>query len=410
MSKRKPEDYYIIEDEGPEFLEKPKRKPKPKPRRRLPRWALATTILVAVFLAGGLVFLLFIPVGSNSYSTVMAVTEQLMPTVVPPVATVAPAVPRAANAPLATVIARRVTSAALSPDLRNLAVTYYDEGRNQLELRRLRVDGNLSSEVVSLQDTGAAVNRVAFSPDSSLLAGTSDTNTDDMLTLWNVVDGQMRAVIQGHLIAFCTACSRAVTATYDGTVYLWSLPDFAKVGELHTPDTGNVFSLAMTSDGRSIALGTWNNATSQTAVAVFDTQLGDTPRLYPMGDTGLVPVAFNPQGDHLAIGTGGTIVLLTLADGTMTTWANGNGRIFSLAFSPDGSDLAVAGGDSGAGVVGLVNVWDVQTRQIVGRLVGHEHDVYSVAYTGRYLLTASGDGSVRLWSAQSFEQLSNLRV
>ncbi|HKI16454.1 MAG TPA: protein kinase, partial [Isosphaeraceae bacterium] len=70
-------------------------------------------------------------------------------------------------------------------------------------------------------------------------------------------------------------------------------------------------------------------------------------------------------------------------------------QVNSVAFSPDGKQLASASDDK------TVKVWDAATRRVVRTLKGHTHKVLSVAFSpdGNRLATAGLDQTVKVWDA-----------
>ena len=79
--------------------------------------------------------------------------------------------------------------------------------------------------------------------------------------------------------------------------------------------------------------------------------------------------------------------------------------VISVAFSPDGSRLASAGGSSDC----TVRLWDVKSANLLRTLTGHASVVYSVAFSpdGSKLASAGGvyDETVRLWNTVTGENL-----
>jgi WD40 repeat protein len=82
------------------------------------------------------------------------------------------------------------------------------------------------------------------------------------------------------------------------------------------------------------------------------------------------------------------------------------GEVHAARFHPDGTRIAVAGGD------GTIRLFDPHTREELVQLSGHEAYVFDVAWSpdGGTLVSASGDGSLRLWHTVSVRQRNARRA
>lgn len=79
-------------------------------------------------------------------------------------------------------------------------------------------------------------------------------------------------------------------------------------------------------------------------------------------------------------------------------------KITSTNWAPDGSKVVTASED------GTARIWDAHTGERVSLLKGHAHWIHSVQFfsDGSKVVTASGDGTAKVWDVETGEELSKL--
>jgi WD40 repeat protein/tRNA A-37 threonylcarbamoyl transferase component Bud32 len=82
------------------------------------------------------------------------------------------------------------------------------------------------------------------------------------------------------------------------------------------------------------------------------------------------------------------------------------GTVFAITCAPDGTRIATGGSDQ------TVRIWDAQKFTEIVQLRGHTSYVWSLAFSpdGSLLASGSGDGTVRVWDTRPFREVLQART
>jgi WD40 repeat protein/serine/threonine protein kinase len=166
---------------------------------------------------------------------------------------------------------------------------------------------------------------------------------------------------------------------------------------------GIASSVALSIDGQYALTGSWY----ETAVRLWDVATRRELRPFLGHTDGIWCAGFAPDPQFALSGSADRTLKLWDVDGRklVHSFEGHTGAVNMFAVSPDGRRAVTAGWFNGDETV---RHWDLENRRELGRFVGHARggvDCVAYAPDGGRVATAGGDHSVRVWDANSREQL-----
>lgn len=268
-----------------------------------------------------------------------------------------------------------------------------------------------------------------FTPGGQIVTAGEDGD----LRLWNAKSGRSTAepidTGQGSVSALAISNNVLVTGSFGGTAQLWDANTITRRDAQWDTDQEGVFAVAF-GPGDILATGGHDGTVKLWDIAAR-TQHGPTLK----GHTNnVVSIAFGPEGRMATGDRNGNIKMWDSASG-MELWSKRGHfyAVWGLAFGADGT-LVTGSVDRTAAVwntdtseeigkrmvgaegfiyavesgpgdtfitadsAGALRIWDRETRLQLGpAIVGHGSAIYAMAVHGAQLVTASFDGTARLW-------------
>ncbi len=185
-----------------------------------------------------------------------------------------------------------------------------------------------------------------------------------------------------YAVAWSPNGSRIASASADGTVQVWDATTGATMGANVVVHRGNLSSysaLAWSPDGKYIA----SSSATDPTVEIWNAATGATTATYQL------------QGAAASVSHIGAALKLSGGCGT---------GVYQVAWSPDGTRLALAGGYQTHGIVEVLNAL---TGNILLTYTAHAScvDALSWSHNGKYIVTGSFDGTANIWDAKTGKTL-----
>jgi WD40 repeat protein len=275
---------------------------------------------------------------------------------------------------------------------------------------------------------------------------------DGTLRVWDVVSGNVVRQWKGHdaeIISLDISKNGrlALTAARDRTVRLWDVESGDELNRFEKK-SADVFVAALSRDGRKAVIGGENLESKKHQMWLWDPNTGEDLGTFEGHEHRVVALSISEDGNRVLSGSQDFTMLLWSIESRQElqrfegheTW------VWCVGFSPDGRLAASGSGTQNLDANGrpidcLVRLWDAQkgmelsriqahsdvralcflpsgnrllyggtdrnlylseigSQREIARFVGHRHTVQRVAISsdGRQALSASHDGTLRLWA------------
>ncbi len=244
-----------------------------------------------------------------------------------------------------------------------------------------------------------------------LSAAFSPTDPDRLVTasrdrtarIWDLSTGRVIATLVGHgkpvtSAIFSRDGSRVITAAPDGTVRIWNAASGEMLQILKGPAVvaGETASADLSPDQAHVVA-----SFSGPNAHVWDVHDDLAPFVLPNLSMALPTAALSRDGRLLIAATGLALGLYDATSGrTLAAPAYLDGTVMSVMASPNGEEVLAAAGTS-------VKIFDLEEWERDGqpppprRIAKHDNLILSATYdaAGKRIVTASQDGTARLWDA-----------
>jgi WD40 repeat protein len=297
------------------------------------------------------------------------------------------------------------------------SVTFSPDGTKVLAARsNTNFDGvwmwdiNTSEFVQSFSTSGNSnFQSVAFSPDGSmvLVGRINVTFSEYEAILYETSSGNKLRTFYGHLgsieaVAFSPDSSMIFTGSLDGTTKLWNIDTGQEIRTIgkHLGLNTRILSITFSPDGEYMLTGNGDHL-----ARLWQVSNGEVVQTYEGHESWVSSAIFSSDG---------SMILTSSHDDTIRLWDKntaqelqtytGQRRAEFAVFSPNTSRV-LAGGASNS-----TTLWDTNSGARLHTLIGHQNTVLTGEFTldGSRIYTGSSDGTVKLWSAATGEEILTL--
>jgi WD40 repeat protein len=243
---------------------------------------------------------------------------------------------------------------------------------------------------------------------SKPLPAFKDTNTADLLLGASNGDSHMAGLID-EVTIYSRALSPAEVKARWNSLAPATKPVAKKVGLVRrfVGHTGDAHWVAYSRDGRYAVSGSgW--PIPDFTIRLWDVSTGKQIRQFNSADGRVLCVAFSPDGRRILYGTGENAdhpaILLDVASGKeVRRFVGHGGDVYAANFSPNGRKVLSASLD------GTARVWDADTGKELCKFEGHRGRVEAAVFSpdGKRALSGAMDNTIYLWDVKTGKKVQS---
>ncbi|GAB4578950.1 MAG: hypothetical protein Fur0022_16870 [Anaerolineales bacterium] len=307
------------------------------------------------------------------------------------------------------------TAAAEEAQQRQIALTQGAEAETQRQAAEAaREEANLQRDLaLSRQRAAQALSYLDSEPDLAALLALEAYSTSNTLEAKNALLTILQRGLSRQIVPLSPPVPIQLTPLYSislspdgerlafgggyGELFIWNYAEGRTEQTINAHGGRLIWAVAFSPDGNTLASGGLDGY-----VYFWDVATGQQKDRFYAGNV-VLSLAWSPDGQQLALVSGARLIRLEVATKKKTEKSLSFG-LNEVVWAPDGSLLAIASKDQ------LIYILDSTSLSISGTLIGHTDDVQSVAWGADSNLLASGglDKTVRLWNVGESQQLAVL--
>ena len=297
-----------------------------------------------------------------------------------------------------------VASVAFYPDGSRIATCGYD---NTVKIWNL----SQPDQAIKLSDGKNRLYDIEFSADGELVALSSgkprevaifDSSTNKLVSKLNAESADFRT------IAFSPKDHRLYTTLSNQQIAVWDADTGLRLNQQEVSSKELFLTDQVFSPDRSEVLSAYLHC--------WDCETGNLKRKHPAFTAEVLCACFSSDGSLIAAGDShGSLQIVDAKSGKVIRVVDyvQDGAISSIAFSPDGQFLAT-GSDYSTYLQRndkCITILDSKMFRPIRRLVGHQEGIMHLSFSrdSDYILSSSYDWTVKLWDANSGEELLSFR-